>query len=50
MTFVISLDTRKKKRRRTKEEQDAFDALRDIYGHSVNGITVSNIMEYTISG
>ena len=49
MTFVISLDTRKKKRR-TKEEKDAFDAVKDIYGHSGNGLTVSNIMEYTISG
>lgn len=49
MTFVISLDTRKKKRR-TKDEQDAFDAVKDIYGHSGDGLTVSNIMEYTISG
>jgi hypothetical protein len=49
MTFVISLHTRKKKRR-TKEEQDALDAVKDIYGHSGNGLTVSNIMEYTISG
>ena len=49
MTFVISLDTRKKKRR-TKEQQDALDAVKDIYGHSGNGLTVSNIMEYTISG
>ena len=48
MTFVISLNTRKK-RRRTKEEQDAFDAVKDIYGHSGNGITVSSIMEYAIS-
>jgi hypothetical protein len=49
MTFVISLDTRKK-RRRTKEGTDAFDAVKDLYGHSGNGLTVSNIMEYTISG
>lgn len=49
MTFVISLETRKKKRR-TKEEQDALDAVKDIYGHLGNGLTVSNIMEYTISG
>ena len=42
MTFVISLDTRKK-RRQAKEEQDILDAVKDIYGHSGNGLTVSNI-------
>ena len=49
MTFVISLDSRKK-RRRAKEEQDAFDTVKDIYGHSGDGLTVSNMMEYTTSG
>lgn len=49
MTFLISLDT-KKKRRRTKEEQDILDAVKDIYGHSGNGLSISNVMEYTIGG
>jgi hypothetical protein len=49
MTFVISLDTRKK-RRQTKEEQDILDAVKDIYGHSGDGLTVSNITDYIISG